>query len=357
MFVEPDLPTAYMCHNPLDVRPYSKGTRSTFQHPEGMPVAPTGRCMRNRSTSMKPLRGTRAVVGALQLALASSILLLALAAVPTPAASQRLPFHYDLLTFRGDSGGTTIVAAVAVSASELRRERRANGIRYRFDVRFVLADRAGRSVVETIDSVFLRVPFALARRHILHTVVQIRDAPPSRATEQRIVLTDAARPGVGQMYLSPFVTPDYSGSELMLSDLAFAMPNGRSGWTRRGFTLALLPTSQFPESAFDVYYEVYNLPRGRPYETEIAIEPIGDDADDEQVVRARFSEESGADPHGTFGVLRSVESALSEGRYRITVTVHDQVGGRTASRSRIVEVVGWRPGTTIVRARPKRGGG
>lgn len=287
---------------------------------------------------------------------AASILLLALAFAPTPGASQDLPFHYDLHTFRGDSSGTTIVAAVAVSASELRRERRANGTRYRFDVRFVLADRARRSVVETIDSVFLRVPFALARRHILHTVVEIRDAPPSSTTEQRIVVTDAARPGVGQMYLTPFPTPDYSGPELMLSDLAFAMPGGRSGWTRRGFTLALLPTSQFPESAFDVYYEVYNLPRGHPYETEIAIEPIGDDVDDEQIVRARFSEESTAEPDGSFGVLRSVESALPQGRYRITVTVRDLVGGHAASRSRTVEVVGWRPGTTIVRARPKRGG-
>jgi hypothetical protein len=284
-------------------------------------------------------------------------LLLALGTASSPAESQDLPFHYDLHTFRGDSSGTTIVAAVAVSASELRRERRANGTRYRFDVRFVLADRARRSVVETIDSVFLRVPFALARRHILHTVVEIRDAPPSRTTEQRIVVTDAARPGVGQMYLTPFPTPDYSGSELMLSDLAFAMPNSRSGWTRRGVTLALLPTSQFPESAFDIYYEVYNLPRGHPYETEIAIEPTGDDADDEQIVRARFSEQSGADPDGTLGVLRRIESALPEGRYRITVTVRDQVGNRTAHRSRIVDVVGWRPGTTIVRARPKRGGG
>lgn len=273
------------------------------------------------------------------------------------AAAQDLSFHYDLHTFRGEGGGTTIVAAVAVPAEELHRERRANGIRYRFDVRFVLADKERRTVVETIDSVFLRVPSALASRHILHTVVEIRDAPPSSTTEQRIVVTDAARPGVGQMHLTPFPTPDYRGSELMLSDLAFAMPKGRSGWTRRGFTLALLPTSQFPEGAFDIYYEVYNLPRGTPYETEIAIEPIGGNADDgRQIAAARFTEESSAGPDDSLGVLRSVESALPEGRYRITVTVRDQVGGRTAARSRVVDVVGWRPGTTIVRARPKRGG-
>jgi hypothetical protein len=284
-------------------------------------------------------------------------ILVGCAVLAARVAAQDLDFHYDLHTFRGEEGGTTIVAAVAVPAEELQRERRANGIRYRFDVRFVLADRDRRTVVETIDSVFLRVPFALARRHILHTVVEIRDARPSATTEQRIVVTDAARPGVGQMHLAPFPTPDYSGSELMLSDLAFAMPDGRSGWSRRGFTLALLPTSQFPEGAFDVYYEVYNLPRGTPYETEIAIEPLGAEVLQEgQIVAARFSEESTAEPDGSLGVLRRVESALPQGRYRITVTVRDSLHDRVATRSRMVDVVGWRPGTTIVRARPKRGG-
>lgn len=271
------------------------------------------------------------------------------------SATRPLPFHYDLHTFRGEEGGTEVVAAVAVPVRELGSEAHRGWVRYRFDIRFVVADTVRRSVDEAIDSVFASTPRPLGRGHLLHTVVEVT-AAPSTATVQRIVVTDATRPGSGQLYQSPFPVPDYSGTELMLSDLAFGLPDIRAGWHRRGVQLALLPTSQFPESAFDIYYEVYNLPAGRPYETEIAIEPIDDDEDedDDRIVRTRFSNESSADSHGTLGELRRVESALERGRYRITVTVRDQIGDRTATRSREVEVQGWRGGATLVPALPKR---
>ena len=38
-------------------------------------------------------------------------------------------------------------------------------------------------------------------------------------------LTDVTRPGAGQLYHTPFAIPDYSGSELMLSDVAFGLPD------------------------------------------------------------------------------------------------------------------------------------
>ena len=109
-------------------------------------------------------------------------------------APRDLPFFYDLLTFKGEEGGTTVVAAVAVPVRELRRERVDGEVRYRFDVRFVLADPPKGSVVETIDSVYVSVPRALSGRHLLHTAVELPDAPPSRTTEHRLVVTDATRP-------------------------------------------------------------------------------------------------------------------------------------------------------------------
>lgn len=274
---------------------------------------------------------------------------------PTPVPSGPVPFQYDLHTFRGGEGNTTVVAAVAVQVRELRRERRDGEIRYRFDVRFVLADTAVQRVIDTIDSVYVGVPRPLARRHLLHTAIEL-EAPPSETTHQRIVVTDAGRPGYGQLEQSDFPIPDYSGTELMLSDIAFGLPGVRGAWTRRGVTLALLPTSQFPESAFDLYYEVYNLPPGRSYQTELAIQPVDEDSENEdRIVRTRFEGESDAGPDGILGELRRVESALEEGRYRVTVTVTDGVDGRTATSSRTVEVRGWRRGTTMVPALPKRG--
>jgi hypothetical protein len=266
---------------------------------------------------------------------------------PVPAAP--LPFFYDLYTFRGAGGQTDVVAAIAVQAGRLRREPEDNGGRYRFDVRFVLADTARGSVVRSIDSVYVSLPYALPRLHLLHTFVQV-GAPPSTTTIQRVVMTDATRPGVGQLYDSPFPIPDYGGDRLMLSDVAFGLPDAREGWTRRGITLALLPTSQFPESAFDVYYEVYNLLAGSPYETEIAIAPL--DAQGE-VVRTRFLGESAAGADGSFGELRRVGSALPRGRYRVTVTVTNRLSGETASRERSIAVRGPSEGMTLVRALPR----
>ena len=271
---------------------------------------------------------------------------------PLPSPPRALPFFYDLYTFRSDGGGTTVVAAVAVPVRRLRAERIDRRVRYRFDVRFVLADTARLSVFSTIDSVFVSVPRALPGQHLLHTYVEV-EAQPSATTLQRLIVTDAARPGRGQLYTTPFIIPDYSGTDLMLSDIAFGLPDAKTGWSRRGVTLALLPTSEFPESSFDVYYEIYNLPAGNLYETEISIEPLDDPDGEDRAVRALFSGESAARADGSLGELRRVESALPKGRYRFTVTVRDMVSGRTAASSRLVQVRGWRSGTTLVLAMPR----
>ena len=268
---------------------------------------------------------------------------------PVFSLTRSLPFFYDLYTFRGDRGSTTVVATIAVPVGRLHRERKDGGFRYRFDLRLVLADTAQRTVFRTMDSVFVSTPRPLARRHLLHTHVELQ-APPSAATLQRVIVTDATRPGVGQLYNSPFPIPDYSGTDLMLSDVAFGLPDATAGWTRRGATLALLPTSQFPESSFDIYYEIYNLPSGNPYETEISLQLLDGSDDEDQIVSMLFSGESAARTDGSVGELRHVESALPRGRYRITVTVTDKIGGQIAARSKLVEVRGWGRGATMVPA-------
>jgi hypothetical protein len=302
---------------------------------------------------MMLLRGLTPVV-----CLLAGALSLAQHAAPRPAeataAARPLPFFYDLYTFRDEAGkdGTTVVASIAIEARRLRRERVQGQSRYRFDVRFVLADTAMRSVSNTEDSVYLSLPTALASRHLVHTVVQVR-ARPSEATLQRVVVTDAARPGTGQLYSSAFPIPDYSGPELMLSDIAFGLPDATGGWTRGDVTLALLPTSQFPASAFDVYYEIYNLPSGSPYETELSIQSLdGDGEATGSPVRTLFTGDSSADDEGSVAELRRIESALPRGRYRFTVRVTDQLEGRVATRSRDFEVKEWGGGATLVEAMP-----
>jgi len=267
-----------------------------------------------------------------------------------PADVLPLPFHYDLYTFRGEGRRTAVVAAFSVSAGLLRQEESGKGVRYRFDVTLVLADTARRSVSRTDDSVFVRFPRPLLAEHLLYTQLELQ-VSPSRSTVQRVIMTDATVPGIGQLYGSSFPIPDYSGSRLMLSDIALGLPDARAGWKRGDVTLALLPTSQFPESAFDVYYEIYNLPAGRWYVTEIAVEAVRPGA--RAPVRLRFTGPATPSSAGLVQELRRVETSLAAGRHRITVTVTDPASGQSASSSRVFEVRGWPRGATLVAALPR----
>jgi hypothetical protein len=271
-------------------------------------------------------------------------------------AAHPLPFFYDLYTFRGGTGSTAVVAAFAVPAGRLRREEYGGAVRHRFDVTLVLADTALRTVFRTDDSVFVSLPRPLSGGHLLFTHIEVQ-APPSRTTVQRVIMTDATAPGFGQLYTSGFPIPDYSGSHLMLSDIALAQPGAHAGWRRGNATLALLPTGQFPEAAFDVYYEIYNLPAGHRYSTEIAVERVdGSGAvPDAGPVRVRYSGQSTAGPDGLLPELRRVDASVGRGRHRITVTITDERTGRSASRSRVFQVSGWRPGATLVAAMPRAG--
>lgn len=278
---------------------------------------------------------------------------------PTRLDARPLPFFYDLFTFRGERGGTAVVAAFAVPAGRLERELVASEVRYRFDVTLVLADTALRTVFRTDDSVFVTVSRPLAGDHLLYTHIEVQ-APPSGTTLQRVIMTDATTPGIGQLYRASFAIPDYSGNELMLSDIALGQPGAQAGWQRGDVTLALLPTSQFPGTSFDLYYEVYNLPPGNPYTTEIAIEPADESRSlrigSASPVRLRFTGESAAGPDGLVQELRHVEASVARGRHRITVTVTDETTGRSATRSRILHVHEWRRGATMVAAMPRERG-
>jgi hypothetical protein len=268
-----------------------------------------------------------------------------------------LPFFYDLYTFRGDAGKTSIVAAFAVPAGKLRKQSSGNQVSYRFDVTLVLADTALKSVSRTDDTVFVAARRSLDDKHLLHTYIEVQ-APPSTTTLERVIMNDATRPGIGQMYGAPFPIPDYRGKQLMLSDVVLGLPDSSAGWKRGDVTLELLPTSQFPKSAFDVYYEIYNLPAGHPYETEVSVERVADEKGKESknsnVVRARFTGRATPLPDGSVHELRHLGSSLDKGRYRLSVTVTDQESGQTAHRSRVFDVRGWGSGATLVPALPWR---
>ena len=292
--------------------------------------------------------------------------LVVVALLPSPSAGQtgeapagNLPFYYDLYTFRGEGGGTDVVAAFAVPAGELEWESTGDGVRYRFDVTLVLADTVRRTVTRTDDSVFVSLARPLRGKHLLYTQIEV-GARPSRHTVRRVLMSEATVPGVGQLYHAPFSIPDYRGDSLMISDIALGQPAVTAhGWHRGDVSLALLPTTQFPASSFDVYYEVYNLPEGHGYTTEIRVERIAAaggaaDAAWEDPVALRFSGTADPGRDGTLEELRRVDAAMDHGHYRLTVVITDEATGASARRSREFHVRGWHGGATLVAAHPWR---
>jgi hypothetical protein len=265
-----------------------------------------------------------------------------------------LPFLYDLYTFRGDTG-TLVVAAYAVEAGDLEREHVRGGVRYRFDVSLVLNDTTRRTVLSRHDSVHVDLPHSLHARHLLLTVIEM-ETLPSHSIVQRVYMYNTTSPGIGQLYMTPFTVPDYSGDELMLSDVVLGQPDSGGGWPRRGLAIAILPGRQFAGSAFEIYYEIYNLPRGHDYVTELAVAPLAADDDaGEALVRLRFEGEAATSPDGVLQEIRRVDSSLPRGRYRMTVTITDRVTGRTAARHRDFEVHAGRGAATMVPALPVTG--
>jgi len=266
-----------------------------------------------------------------------------------PAAGP-LPFFYDLYTFRGPAGSTTIVSSFAVEAGRLTTQDVGGRSRYRFSASLVLADTALKTVSNTHDTVYVDVEHPLPDQHLLYTHVEVL-AAASTSTQQRVILIDAVTPGVGQLYTEPYPIPDYSGSALMLSDIVLGSPGAETGWERGDLILGILPSTRFPPDVFDIYYEIYNMPAGHVYSTEIAIEradPHG--AAEGEPLRLRFSGQSGAGRDGQLSELRQVDASLTRGSYRLTVTVADRVTGQTATRSRSFVVQGSARDATRVKA-------
>jgi hypothetical protein len=240
-----------------------------------------------------------------------------------PAFVRELPFFFDLYTFRGDAGRTSVVAAVAVPFERLIR--RAND--YRLDVSLILADTASKRVIRQDDSLSLVArnikPDDLFRLH-----VEIA-APPSNSTVQRVIVSDPSEPGIGQLYGGPFRIPDYSGTKLMLSDLVLADPTPDGRWRRGEVALALVPTGYFRGGSFNVFYEIYNIAPSAKFITEIEIEPIRESPGDKLKglfggkgkMTLRFESEATAARDGVLQELRRVDAPLPAGKYRMRVTV------------------------------------
>lgn len=256
-----------------------------------------------------------------------------------------LPFYFDLYTFRGEAGRTSVVAAVAVPVEKLQKSIAALHPAYRIDLSLILVDTATRRVIRQDDSIAIAATRAFKNDDLFRLHVEVA-APPSRTTVQRVIVSDPSEPGIGQLYGGPFPIPDYTTPRLLLSDIVLAEPRVDGRWRRGGVALALVPTGRFKGGSFRVFYEIYNIEKNSSYSTEIEIEPLQKSAGRKlkeffgaakQGISLKFDGVALDVQNGALQELRQVEAPLPPGKYRMRITVR-AANGESARGERLFVV-------------------
>ena len=256
-----------------------------------------------------------------------------------------LPFYFDLYTFRGHAGRTSVVAAVAVPVEKLQKSVAALHPAYRIDLSLILVDTASRKVIRQDDSVAITATRAFKNDDLFRMHVEVA-VPPSRTTVQRVIVSDPSEPGIGQLYGGPFLIPDYGAPKLMLSDVVLAEPRVEGRWRRGDVALALVPTGRFKGGSFRVFYEIYNIEKNTAYSTEIEIEPLQRSAGRKlkelfgaakRGISLKFDGVALDVRDGALQELRQVEAPLPPGKYRMRITVRT-ADGATARGERLFVV-------------------
>ena len=140
----------------------------------------------------------------------------------------------------------------------------------------------------------------------------------------------------------------YEFDDFSLSDVVIAPETMPIGWPRGDVSVAFAPLATYlPGNTVQLYYEIYGMPAGAAFETEIELTPPADNVRErlldlvrDRSVRFRFENVAG-EPHAVFGVQQHRTITLDgvePGIWTLTVRVTDRQSGRTAEREATIEV-------------------
>lgn len=264
-----------------------------------------------------------------------------------PDFAKLVPFVYDIFAFRGDNGLTDLTAAIELPASQLQPTLTGSGARWGVRTSFILADTLERRVTRLDTTLVVRKPGERTAEAIILATLDV-PVVPGTGLAQRLVVRDAADSTAGGMLGRVLDVPDFYGDALMTSDLVLAAPGVEGPFRRGSVSLRLVPTREYRGGAFDVFYEVYNLAPDGAYSTELLVERdgggigrsvkrlFGGGGPD---VQLRFEGRAQPESDGVVREIRSVETNLTPGRYRLRITVTDATTGESATRERPFTVV------------------
>jgi GWxTD domain-containing protein len=256
-----------------------------------------------------------------------------------PAFDAPLPFYYDVYTFQGRDQKTDVTAAIAIPASSLDARESSGMLVYSLQLSLMVIDTLSGRVTRR-DTVYqFRSDRRLTDGEYLRVHTDLT-AGASSATIHRLVIRDLGRPGRGQMYGGTTRLPAYNAAGLMLSDIVLAEPDP-GAWQRGQATLALVPPRQFLEGQpLTLFYELYNLPQGTPYRTEITLAPTAQSSGfgklkrlfggGDGTVRLRFDGAAHTNNAGHVQEIRRVTTELEPGKYSVQVRVTNLANQQTA---------------------------
>lgn len=248
-----------------------------------------------------------------------------------PDFAADLPFYYDLYTFRGRDNVAEVTAALAIPGTHLTARATDNRSVYSLGISFIVIDTVFGTVARKDTTVsFVAQALLGPNEHVrFHTSL----VPPAGSSPvYRIVVRDLGHEGRGQLYGSTMRVGSYGSPNLAISDIVLAEAEPGS-WTRGNVRLALVPPRQFTEKEpISFFYELYNLPEGSPYRTEIVLTPE-DGLRGFTRIRRLFGGSDGsmrltfdgtAQPNtetGAIQELRRVTVDLKPGRYKVNILV------------------------------------
>jgi hypothetical protein len=261
-----------------------------------------------------------------------------------PRFDHTLPFALDLLAFRGIDGLTDLSSPIAVLADSLRPDTLADGqLAYRLEASAFLVDTIAGTIVRADTDAVFATPRAPGRGELVVAHVNL-SSPPTDDALYRLVVREAADARSGRVHGTHIRVPSYDGDTLMVSSVVLAIAGEGGNWRRGDTQLTLMPIGEFDGDAFRVFYEVYNLPLDAPFRTEIIVERAPGELDrligqpimpgERPLIQLAFDGIADPDENGVIQELRSVETGLQQGRYRITVRVTDLTTQRTATSQR-----------------------
>ena len=263
-----------------------------------------------------------------------------------------LEYAFDAVSFRADNGATELDLSYSIPVWQFGDVTDGRGNRTRLEHQVTLRDSA---LNPRFTHAFGFGPFDRPKRQMAESIVKVpvytlpeRVVAPSGSFTMAVQVQDETSQRIG-VYLRPVKLSDYSGEELLISDLKLATlitPSGVQGpFVRKGLNITPNPGRLYiRENPVYVYYEIYNLamdPDGKTeYEILYEISPREGSARpswsarrqrDMQTVIMAFSGEGISAEDREYTSLDT--SGLPAGEYVLTVTFTDQNAGSSVTRS------------------------